>query len=134
MRTAPLHSRYYSDGDIVGQMKAGMARAVRLMLIVMTILAATGAARAADALTAGDLGWLRDNLNLRADSPAVINLTDAQKTRLHGLVADGKGGGDRKRQTIVTFLSSAAGSSMEDTLDRARQSPAPKEIGENRPR
>ncbi|MGH6981778.1 MAG: hypothetical protein ACREFC_11280 [Stellaceae bacterium] len=122
-----------------------MARSATRLLVVLTLLAFAGAARAADGimpgnptrgdLTPADLAWLRDHLNLPADSPAVIDLTAAQKVRLHDLVADGKSGADRKRQAIVTFLAGAAGGSMEDTLDRARQPSAPSpEIGENRSR
>jgi hypothetical protein len=111
-----------------------MARLARAALIVVLLaLAVATGADAADALTPGDLDWLRGSLNLAADSPALLTLDDAQKTRLHDLIA-AKTGPDRKRQTVVQFLTGVASGSLAHTLDAARGTPPSPEIGENRPR
>lgn len=110
-----------------------MARLARSILALLLLLAAANGARAADILTPSDLAWLRGSLNLAADSPALLTLNEAQKTRLHNLIA-ARTGPDRKRQNVVQFLTGTAGGSLERTLDSARVAPPSPEMGENRPR
>ena len=105
-------------------------KAARWLVALVLLLATAVAADAADPLTAGDLAWLRDSLNLAADSPALLTLSEAQKTRLHDLIA-ARSGPDRKRQNVVQFLTGVAGGSLEQTLDAARPAPLPSEPGEN---
>lgn len=109
-------------------------RAARLALVVAIALAA-GAARAADALSPGDLAWLSGNLNLAADSPVLATMSDAQKARLHGLIDRARTGADRRRQDVVNFITRTVGDGFEETLQGARQAPAtPTELGSNRTR
>lgn len=112
-----------------------MMRGLALALVLATALAAAVAARAADALTPGDLAWLNDNLNLPADSPVIQTLSAAQRDRLHGLIDETRAGPDRKRQAIVNFITNIVGDSFENTLDQASRAPAqPTELGDNRAR
>ena len=97
-------------------------------VIVLLLSLAAGPSVAADPLTARDLGWLRSNLNLAADSPALLNLGDTQKRRLHALIEGSRTDPDRRRQNIVDFLTRAAGDSLEETLDQANR-PATDEVG-----
>ena len=122
-----------AGAELVRGMESGMARLARSILVLAMLLAAAGGAHAADALTPSDLDWLRGSLNLAADSPALLTLSDAQKTRLHDLIA-ARTGADRKRQNVVQFLTGVAGGSLERTLDEARSAPPSPEIGDNRPR
>ncbi|HEX4113492.1 MAG TPA: hypothetical protein VH020_13245 [Stellaceae bacterium] len=114
-----------------------MARTARAVILSWAILAgailAAGAAYAADALTPGDLGWLRGNLNLAGDSPALLDLSAPQKTRLHALIANRRAGLDKKRQAIVQFLTEATDRSLDRALDDAAMPPATGEVA-NRPR
>jgi hypothetical protein len=101
----------------------------RYFVVILLSLLVAGTSFAADPLTARDLGWLAGNVSLRADSPVLLDLSDAQKRRLHGLIESGPADPDRRRQQVVDFLTGAVGDSLEEALDRAAQPPASEEIG-----
>ncbi len=111
-----------------------MMRGLALPLFLAMTLAAAVAARAADALTPGDLAWLNDNLNLPADSPVIQTLSETQRERLHGLIDKTRTGADRKRQEVVNFITKTVGDSFENTLVQASAPPPaqPTELGDNR--
>jgi hypothetical protein len=112
-----------------------MARTARAVILVAMIMMIAGGARAAEMLTPADLGWLHGNLNLAGDSPALLELTVAQKARLHALIAHPYGGVDKKRQVVVQFLTEATDSSLQQAVDEStRAVAAPTEIGANQPR
>ncbi len=116
-------------------MGTGTVRAARLALVLAIVLAAAGAtsARAADALSPRDLAWLSDNLNLAADSPVLLTMSEALQARLHALIGRARTGADRKRQDVVNFITGTVGDSFEATLGGAQQAPAPPtELGSNR--
>ena len=104
-----------------------------LALAVALALARGG--HAAEALTPADLAWLSTTLNLPADSPVIATLNDANKARLHALIAAARTGPERKRQDVVSFLTTTVGDNFEEMLRRAGQlPPLPTELGANRPR
>lgn len=110
-------------------------RAAGWALSLAIVLAVASQAYGADALTPGDLAWLSDNLNLSADSPVIVTLSEAQQARLHALIGAARTGADRKRQDVVNFITRTIGDSFEDTLRQAQQpSPEPTELGANRTR
>lgn len=104
-------------------------RTALIILMVAIALASVDAAHAADALTAGDLRWLGSNLNLAGDSPALIDLTEAQQARLHAMIGQTRTGDDRKRQNVVMFLTGVVGGSIEHALEEARQPAEANEVG-----
>jgi len=110
-----------------------MANRACASILLLAVLTIAGTAWAADPLTTGDLGWLRGNLNLAGDSPAVLDLTAAQKSRLHALIA-ARGTIDRKRQAVVQFLTVATDRSLDRTLDASTLPDPTGEMGANRPR
>jgi hypothetical protein len=103
-------------------------------LVVMTVaLVVARGSHAAGTLTAGDLAWLGTTLNLPADSPVIETLNEAQKSRLHGLIAAARTGTERKRQDVVSFLTGTVGDNFEEMLERAGQlPPPPTQFGANR--
>jgi hypothetical protein len=100
-----------------------MVRAVCLVLVLAIAVAGASAARVADTLTPADLTWLQSNLRLAANSPVLATLDEAHRNRLHALIARARGGADRKRQAVVSFLTRTVGSSFEETLRRSLRSP-----------
>jgi hypothetical protein len=110
-------------------MRKNSATVSQCFVIVLVLSLAAGTAFAADALTARDLGWLGGNLNLHADSPALLDLSETQKRHLHDLIGDSRTGPDRRWQNVVRFLTGTAGDSLEETLDQAKQTPAADEVG-----
>ncbi len=113
----------------------GMKYSRRWGLVLAVALVIARGSHAAGTLTAGDLAWLGTTLNLPADSPVIATLNEAQKTRLHYLIATARTGADRKRQDVVNFLTGTVGDNFEEMLEQAGQlPPPPTQLGANRPR
>jgi hypothetical protein len=112
-----------------------MKHVIRWGLVLAVALAVARGGHAADALTPTDLAWLSATLNLPADSPLIATLSEAKKARLHALIAAAKTGVERKRQDVVSFLTSTVGDNFEKMLEHAGQlPPPPTQLGANRPR
>jgi hypothetical protein len=110
-----------------------MKDVIRWVLVVAVALVVARGSHAAGTLTEGDLTWLGTTLNLPADSPVIETLNEAQKARLHGLIAAARTGAERKRQDVVNFLTGTVGDNFEEMLEHAGQlPPAPTQLGANR--
>jgi hypothetical protein len=112
-----------------------MKHVIRWGLGLAVALAVARGGHAADALTPADLAWLSTTLNLPADSPVIATLNDANRARLHALVAAAKTGTERQRQDVVSFLTTTVGDNFEEMLQEAGQlPPPPTQFGANRRR
>jgi hypothetical protein len=98
-----------------------MARLAALAARFLILAAIAGPAAAQELPTAEDYRWLAQHLDIAKDDATVRGLTEAQRARLHALIAAPKIGDDKKRQDIVQFLVGATGEDLETTLHRAEQ-------------
>ena len=88
--------------------------------VVLVALAAAAAARA-ETLTPGDYQWLKTHLDVGPDNSVVATLTEAQRAKLHAMIADGKPKPDDKRLAIAQYLAQTVSDSFEATLRQSEK-------------
>ncbi len=98
-----------------------MARVAASFAVALLVALSVRAAMAADALTPDDYQWLAANIKIEQDSSLIQGLTEAQKSRLHDLIARPKTNADKKRQDVDEFLTGTTGDSLEDSLKQSEQ-------------
>jgi len=98
-----------------------MARSAAIVAIIIFMSLVAGAALANEALTPEDYQWLAANLTIAHNSPALQDLTEAQKSHLHALIGNSKATIDQKRQETTEFLTGVTGDSLENSLTRSEQ-------------